>query len=167
MKFASRALQERIRPIAPPAIHHTGWKCALKVGMPVLAKWKRGFKMWGAKVVAVNSDGTFSLHYDDGDKDQRVPRALICAKVPEKTVPAPPPAVVPPKSNITQKIRPTATAPTPPMFTVGAAIKSNTTKKIRAAATAPTPPKFAVGAAIEARWKGGLKYYGGKIARIN
>ena len=87
MKFASRALQVRIRPKAPPSIHHAGWKCALKVGMPVLAKWKGGSNVWGAKVVAVNPDGTFSLHYDDGDKDQRVARSSICAKVPEKTGP--------------------------------------------------------------------------------
>ena len=42
----------------------------LKFGMPVVVKWKGSYQMWSAKIVAINSDGTFSLHYDDGDKDR-------------------------------------------------------------------------------------------------
>ena len=85
MEVDSSQLNIRIRPTAPPPTEHAGWKCALKVGMPVVAKWKGSYKMWSAKIVAVNADGTFSLHYDDGDKDQRVSRASICAKLPPKT----------------------------------------------------------------------------------
>jgi len=122
-------LISRIKPISPPPTHHMGWKCALKVGMPVVAKWKRGFKMWSAKIVAVNGNGTFSLHYDDGDKDPRVPRASICAKNPPAAKPTPVPKISP--------------------------------------ALIATVPKFAVGAIIEARWKGGSKYYRGKIVKVN
>lgn len=39
--------------------------------------------------------------------------------------------------------------------------------QISAATIAPTVPKFAVGTDIEARWKGGIKYYRGKIDKIN
>ena len=85
LEVDSNQLHIRIKPTIPPSAHHEGWKCALKFGMPVVAKWKGSYKMWSAKIVAINSDGTFSLHYDDGDKDQRVPRASICAKVPPKT----------------------------------------------------------------------------------
>jgi Ca2+-binding EF-hand superfamily protein len=49
----------------------------LRMGDKVEAKFKGGAKWFGARVLSVNRDGTYSLRYDDGDEDSRVPASDV------------------------------------------------------------------------------------------
>ncbi len=52
------------------------------VGDRVMATWKHdGGTEYAAKVVAINEDGTLSLHYDDGSRDAAVPFTYIKSKL--------------------------------------------------------------------------------------
>jgi len=47
------------------------------MGEAVRATWKNGAKFYDAKVEAVNADGTYHLHYADGDVDHHTPENVI------------------------------------------------------------------------------------------
>ena len=53
-------------------IRHRPLPGGYAVGEKVEAKWQRGSSYWPGKISSVNSDGTYDIDYDDGDKDTNV-----------------------------------------------------------------------------------------------
>src|SRR3546814_4319472 len=52
--------------------------CALPIlGDKVEARFRGGARWYGARVTAKNRDGTYDLHYDDGDDERRIDTKLI------------------------------------------------------------------------------------------
>ena len=49
----------------------------LVMGDPVEATYKGGQRYYSGKIVAIHNDGTYSINYDDGDKDNHVKRREI------------------------------------------------------------------------------------------
>jgi len=51
-----------------------------KVGDKVEARFKGGAKYYKGKIARVNSDGTYAINYDDGDREPRVKASMIKGK---------------------------------------------------------------------------------------
>ena len=50
----------------------------LQVGSRIVSQWQReGGTQYPGKVIGVNNDGTYDIQYDDGDRDENVPRRRI------------------------------------------------------------------------------------------
>jgi len=76
---ASSSSQESTRDASPGAPDHTAAPVALfPVGREVLAFYKlRQGKKWPGKVAKYNGNGTYSIHFSDGDYDDHVPEAFV------------------------------------------------------------------------------------------
>jgi hypothetical protein len=74
-----------------PNIAVAGKKTHYVAGELVRARWRNG-AVYDATIVAVNSDGTYSVLYSDGDRDERVPEASVTeSRGTVGTPPQPPP----------------------------------------------------------------------------
>jgi hypothetical protein len=62
--------------------HRLDLNISRQVGERVDAKWKGGSQFYAGTIAAVNRDGTFAVHYDDGDKDGAVAESSIKFVVP-------------------------------------------------------------------------------------
>lgn len=106
----------------------------LSRGDLVEALFKNGRKYYKGKIVRRNSDGTYAIHYDDGDRELRVSR---------------------------DKIRPLGD---PDKFSTRSKSPSRTS---RGFGDESPIGEIQRGDRVEARFRGGRKYFKGKIMRVN
>ncbi|KAJ8558880.1 hypothetical protein ON010_g8569 [Phytophthora cinnamomi] len=59
-------------------------KSGFAVGDAVKAKYQKGTKFFSGKIARVRSDGTYDIEYDDGDSETRVDASSIVGAEPEK-----------------------------------------------------------------------------------
>lgn len=58
-------------------------RSTFKVGDLILGNWQSQGRMYPGKIVRVNPDGSYDVHYHDGDKEKHMPTArLVCASQP-------------------------------------------------------------------------------------
>ena len=68
---ATRKLENTAQPASNPAF---------RVGASVEGNFKGWGSYYEAVVASINSDGSYALHYDDGDRESAVPESRIRAQ---------------------------------------------------------------------------------------
>ena len=77
-KLGERIPFENVIILKTRATSHIS-KLELKIGLRILARYRRRSKFYPGKIVRVREDGTFDIDYDDGEKETRVKEEFIRA----------------------------------------------------------------------------------------